>query len=1053
MFAVWAHQREVTMGYRGRGYWNYRNQDKVVDVSDSNYGTYVRTWRGDDQITGSDHGDWIRSGAGDDTVEGGGGNDVMFGGRGQDTAIFSGSILDYKIYSCFGGRWTFVSGDDGCDFLHRFEILQFDDFTYNLRENNDPLAVLRDEDLSAGQDDTLAFHVDLYDLDGGAISVDAVTVTGGGSVSFQSSGVQDAALMGTSQGLEIAFDPGNAYDYLAEGETTTETVTVTVSDGQGGTRVMSYDITIEGANDAPVATAVSVVTQEDERAELITAEFTDVDSSDVHSFSIDTSGTLGVVTNNGDGTFGYDTNGQFEHLAVGETATDSFTFTVDDGNGGMSTETVTITISGENDGPVANAINTSAGEDGPAVVITADFSDADSSDAHSFSVDTTGTVGSVTNNGDGTFGYDPNGQFEHLAVGETATDTFSYTVDDGNGGTATETVTVTITGANDAPVIAASSSTAGIARAAIDFGDNLDAGELLTVFDGAAGSASLATVGGQEALRVSAQGVTRIPHTEIDLISAGQLQDDDVVVVNITSFNTRTGGDQDVLIGLTDGVNHLSIFAADGGGLGFFADSVFASGEYGVGFPETPPTNDRTTFSLGQNLDNFSVRLQIDAANDQITLLAGGPGATNIIGSAPLSGDAGEWLDPSLGLKLTVSNDGRNETFYYNSLEYDVSVASRDASGQIVFDDVDVSDTHSASVTNVALSGEVGALQAADVTNLLNLTTTSTVADSGGTIDWSFASAGTTFDYLAAGESLEIAYTVTVDDGSGGSADQVVTITVEGTNQDPVAGEVSASITEAPQTVMSAGIGSFVAPNLGRWYVFDFDTGIASSVQRDGGANKFAQQIADQYLSDGNGIMVQPNPNNSGWGFAGTLFIDGVESAIPSSDLIVTDTDGGAISLSNPHYVTFADANKNVDSIKIELDNLDLGGGRTIDVRVTAGPFDYEVGGVTDNLYIDGVQFQAAENPAPAEVIVTADVSDVDGDTFVFEIDDTSTWGNVVDNGDGTFTYSTGDAFEHLADGETATDSFTYTVFDEAGGQDSNVVTLMIYGSDDLIFA
>ena len=55
-------------------------------------------------------------------------------------------------------------------------------------------------------------------------------------------------------------------------------------------------------------------------------------------------------------------------------------------------------------------------------------------------------------NGDGTFGYDPNGGFESLAVGETATDTFTYTVTDNNGASTTNTVTVTIIGTNDAPI-------------------------------------------------------------------------------------------------------------------------------------------------------------------------------------------------------------------------------------------------------------------------------------------------------------------------------------------------------------------------------------------------------------------------------------------------------------------------------------------------------------------------------------------------------------------------------------------------------------------------
>ena len=57
----------------------------------------------------------------------------------------------------------------------------------------------------------------------------------------------------------------------------------------------------------------------------------------------------------------------------------------------------------------------------------------------------------LTNNGNGTFGYNPNGQFNSLAVGESAVDTFSYTITDGNGGVDTAVVIVTITGVNDAP--------------------------------------------------------------------------------------------------------------------------------------------------------------------------------------------------------------------------------------------------------------------------------------------------------------------------------------------------------------------------------------------------------------------------------------------------------------------------------------------------------------------------------------------------------------------------------------------------------------------------
>jgi len=68
------------------------------------------------------------------------------------------------------------------------------------------------------------------------------------------------------------------------------------------------------------------------------------------------------------------------------------------------------------------------------------------------SVDTTGTQGLVTLNSiSGTLVYDPNGQFESLGAGDTATDTFTYTVVDIHGASDTATVTVTITGVNDAP--------------------------------------------------------------------------------------------------------------------------------------------------------------------------------------------------------------------------------------------------------------------------------------------------------------------------------------------------------------------------------------------------------------------------------------------------------------------------------------------------------------------------------------------------------------------------------------------------------------------------
>ncbi len=68
-------------------------------------------------------------------------------------------------------------------------------------------------------------------------------------------------------------------------------------------------------------------------------------------------------------------------------------------------------------------------------------------------IDMTGTMGTVNDNGDGTYTYDPNGQFPQLGEGDTVTDHFMYHVSDGEGGTATAEVEITIEGLNEAPTV------------------------------------------------------------------------------------------------------------------------------------------------------------------------------------------------------------------------------------------------------------------------------------------------------------------------------------------------------------------------------------------------------------------------------------------------------------------------------------------------------------------------------------------------------------------------------------------------------------------------
>ncbi len=71
---------------------------------------------------------------------------------------------------------------------------------------------------------------------------------------------------------------------------------------------------------------------------------------------IDRTGTAGRATLGSGGIVTYRTAGEFNHLAEGQRATDSFRYLVDPGNGVESTATVRVTIIGANDAPVARRI-------------------------------------------------------------------------------------------------------------------------------------------------------------------------------------------------------------------------------------------------------------------------------------------------------------------------------------------------------------------------------------------------------------------------------------------------------------------------------------------------------------------------------------------------------------------------------------------------------------------------------------------------------------------------------------------------------------------------
>jgi VCBS repeat-containing protein len=165
-------------------------------------------------------------------------------------------------------------------------------------------------------------------------------------------------------------------------------------------------------------------------------------------------------------------------LDAGESLNDTYTFTASDG----STQTVTVTINGNEDAPVIGGVATgTVAEDGTLTASdTLTITDVDSSDNPVSFNDVVATLG---DNGYGNFEITGNtwtytlnnghASVQALDAGESLTDAYTFTASDGS----TQTVTVTINGSEDTPVIG------GVATGTVAEDGTLTASDTLTITD------------------------------------------------------------------------------------------------------------------------------------------------------------------------------------------------------------------------------------------------------------------------------------------------------------------------------------------------------------------------------------------------------------------------------------------------------------------------------------------------------------------------------------------------------------------------------------------
>ncbi len=170
-----------------------------------------------------------------------------------------------------------------------------------------------------------------------------------------------------------------------------------------------------GTNDAAVVQNSSVEVDEDDViAGYVTA--TDVDLPTGASLTYQTTSTVAGLTFNSDGSYSFDAS-SYDSLSEGETQIIEVPFTATDDQSLVSdTGTLSITITGTNDAPVAQAAVANVLENST-VSGQMTATDVDLPEGESLTFSTTSTVTGLTFNSDGSYHFDAS-SYDYLSAGQ-----------------------------------------------------------------------------------------------------------------------------------------------------------------------------------------------------------------------------------------------------------------------------------------------------------------------------------------------------------------------------------------------------------------------------------------------------------------------------------------------------------------------------------------------------------------------------------------------------------------------------------------------------------
>ncbi|WP_338705501.1 tandem-95 repeat protein [Priestia aryabhattai] len=828
--------------------------------------------------------------------------------------------------------------------------------TINVIPVNDP-PITSNVSFTIAEDSTLINRIVAVDPDGDPLTFSLRTAPGNGVAVVNGDGT-------------FSYQPNLNFNG-------TDQFTVLVSDGQGGTAVSTVTVIVTPVNDAPTVPNYTFSTQED--SPVVGAVVgTDVDGNSL-SYQLQNRPTNGIAVVNANGTFSYQPNLNFN-------GSDQFTVLVSDGQGGTAVSIVTINVIPVNDPPITSNVSFTIAEDSTLInrIVAVD----PDGDPLTFSLQTAPGNGVAVVNGDGTFSYQPNLNFN-------GTDQFTVLVSDGQGGTAVSTVTVIVTPVNDAPTVPnytfSTQEDSPVVGAVV--GTDVDGNPLSYQLqngptNGIAAVNADGTFSYQPNLNFNGTDQFTVLVSDGQGGTAVSTVTVNVIPVNdppITSNVSFTIAEDSTLI------NQVVAVDPDGNPLTFSLQTAPGNGVAVV--------NTDGTFSYQPNL-NFN-------GTDQFTVLVSdGQGGTAV---------------STVTVIVTPVNDAPTVPNYTFSTQEDSPVV-----GAVVGTDVDGN----------PLSYQL---------------------QNGPTNGIAAVNANGTFSYQP---NLNFngtdQFTVLVSDGQGGTAVSTVTVNVIPVNDPPITSNVSFTIAE-DSTLINQVVA--VDPD-GNPLTFSLQTAPGNGVAVVNTDGTFSYQPnlnfngTDQFtvlVSDGQGgtavstVTVIVTPVNDAPTVPNYTFSTQEDSPVVGA-VVGTDVDGNPLSYQLQNGPTNGIAAVNANGTFSYQPNLNFNGTDQFTVLVSDGQGGTAVSTVTVNVIpvndppiTSNVSFTIAEDNTLINQVVAVDP---DGNPLTFSLQTAPGNGVAVVNTDGTFSYQPNLNFN-------GTDQFTVLVSDGQGGTAVSTVTVIVTPVND----